>query len=346
MIRIAALVTLLTSPVLVPYVSYAAAKPPALHVVKNSRQLLAAAAAIGPAGGTISLAPGAYVIDKTITFTKVNMVNIVGSGWDTTIVRKGDGDAIAFVDCGFCAVQNLLINGDSAAKSGSGIAFRGQSSSCKVDFCRICGFAESGVVFDGDPKAPQSSNTVSNCHFIGNLGDQLRSLNNNDFYITGNQFGTHSKNPRTGCLLDHSSAGTYTMNYHWGNVNAFRMLNSNFNRIENNRFEESRESGMVIGDEKGWCALHIVTGNTIHTNSKAKSGAYPAVIATNAHAITFCTNQVFSWDANSVKHKSSLIFGAGCARWIVKDNIFGNNVESALVYDEKAAHIVKDNLTN
>ena len=68
-----------------------------------------------------------------------------------------------------------------------------------------------------------SSNSVRDCHFIGNLGDQLSSRHNNDFYIVGNQFGTHRAHPRSGCLLDHSSAGTYNMNYHWGNQVALRI---------------------------------------------------------------------------------------------------------------------------
>ena len=77
------------------------------------------------------------------------------------------------------------------------------------------------------------------------MGDQLWSFHNNDFYIVGNQFGTHRDFPRTGCVLDHSSAGSYSLNYHWGNHVALRMgPGANYNRIENNRFEESREKSL------------------------------------------------------------------------------------------------------
>jgi hypothetical protein len=322
---------------------------PLYRHVSTTAGFLDAMKSMGPEGGTIELAPGVYTIEKTVAFKGINHINIVGSGWNTTLQKKGDGDALVFTDCGFTVVRNLLINGDGSAKKGSGIVFGGSySSSCTVNFCRISGFPESGIFFDGASKSPLSSNTVKDCHFIGNKGIQLHSFNNNDFYIIGNQFGTHGNNPKVGCLLDHSSAGSYTLNYHWGNVNAMIMgPHSNFNRIENNRFEESLETGVIItGDPKGgWgCYYNIITGNTFHTNSKSKFGGYPAVEATESAAITFCSNQIFSWDNKSTRHKSSLIIGKNCSKWIVKDNIFSHNTEKPLVYDENAGHIVKDNI--
>ena len=322
------------------------AKPSGLYNVSSAAALVKAVNNAPKDGATIVLAPGTYEIDKTLVIQDKNTVNIVGSGWNTIIRKRGDGDAIRFTNSHFCTVKNLLMVGDPAAKTGSGIIFK-DTSSCTVDFCRICEFPESGVRFEGNPKSPMSSNTVSDCHFIGNRRDQLYSFNNNDFYISGNQFGTHSKFPKTGCVLDHSSAGTYTMNYHWGNVNAFRLgPGASFNRIENNRFENSRETGVIIGDPKGgdWSGFNIITGNTIHTNSEDKSGAFPAVEAYDAAEITFCQNQIFSWNSSALKHKSSLIIGRGCRDWIVKDNNFRHNVEKSLVYDENCGHIVKDNL--
>jgi len=335
--------------------AFAADKPdasadsqPRLYSVSTAAELVEAVRKVSPSGGTISLAPGVYEIIETLVIAGKNSVNMRGTGWDTAVRKKGEGDAILFDKSHFCTVRDLLILGDPSATSGSGIVFR-DGSSCRVDFCRICEFAVSGIRFEGNAKSPMSSNTVSNCHFIGNRQDQLYSFNNNDFYITGNQFGTHSKFPRTGCWLDHSSAGTYTMNYHWGNVNAFHLgPGSHFNRIENNRFEQSRETGIVIGDPKKGdpCAFNIITGNTIHTNSEGKSGEFPAVAAYDAHQTTFCQNQVFSWDSNSVKHKHGLVLGRNCVNWIVKDNNFRHSTGKSLVYDENAGHIVKDNLTD
>lgn len=322
-------------------------KPVALYNVSTVEELLAAVSKIGPDGGTIVLAPGNYRLEQTITINNQNHINITGSGWNTAIQKIGDGDVFVFDNSGFCTVRNLLMNGDGNAKTGSGIVFKGahKSSSCNVDYCRISNFPVSGIRFEGDKEKPLSTNTVSNCHFIGNRQEQLYSQHNNDFYIRGNQFGTHSEHPRIGCLLDHSSAGTYTQNYHWNNAVAFKLgPNSHFNRIEINRFEESDETGVIIGDKSGSCYLNIVTGNTFHTNSKNKLGGFPAINATNAVDTTFCTNQVFSWDSEHYKHKNSLVVGDGCKNWIVKDNIFRHNTEEPVVYDENAGHIVKDNM--
>lgn len=315
--------------------------------IENVDQLLSALAQLPPTGGTLCLRPGDYVVDQTLEIRSTHSVNLVGTGWDTKIVRRGEGDLLRVIDAGFCSVRNLLLLGAESATAGSGIVWR-NCSSCTIDNCRIVNFAESGVRYEGDPRHPMSSNALRDCHLIGNLGDQVWSQHNNDFYLIGNQFGTHRGAPRTGCLLDHCSAGSYSLNYHWGNHVGLRLgPGANFNRIENNRFEESRESGLVIGVPEGGDAnvLNIVTGNTFHTNSQAQSGAHPAVAAYDAHDTTFCGNQVFSWNSDQFRHRHSLLIGRNCDRWIVKDNIFRHNVQEAIVFDATKQLIVKDNLT-
>ena len=324
---------------------------PAYVVVQDVKALLRIAQRIGRDGGTIVLRPGTYRLTEPLV-VRHSHVNIVGAGWNTVIQRVGEGDALVFMDASFCTVRDLLINGDVAAKRGNGIVFRGQSTSCTVDFCRISNFAESGVLFEGDAKRPQSSNTVSRCHLVDNGGDQLRSVANNDFYIVQNQFGAHRRHgdaaPRSGTCLWPSSAGTYAMNYHWGNRVALRVgPGSHFNRFENNRFEESREQGVIIGQEgAAGCFLNIFVGNTFHTNSQAESGCWPAVEAYQASGVTFTSNQVFSWDSATLKHLHSLVLHKGCRSWIVKDNVFWHNTDAAVVYEADAHHIVKDNVTD
>lgn len=316
---------------------------PKLWEVKTSAQLVAAAAKIGSLGGTIRLAPGQYNITKPLVF-KGNRINIVGTGWDTEIRMTGKGNAMVFEDCGHSSIRDLMITGTKSADSG--IVFKGECGSNTVDFCRLAEFPISGIRFEGPKTGSQSTNTVSRCHFIGNLQDQLYLFNSNDFFILQNQFGTHGGNPKTGARLEQASAGTYSMNYHWGNEVALRLgPNSHFNRIENNRFENSLKEGVVMGGPQGWsCMMTIFTGNTVHTNSESASGKYPAVTATNVTSMTFTSNQVFSWASDSVKHSSSLIVGPGCKGWIIKDNIFGNNTGKGLIYELGQDHIVKDNI--
>jgi len=319
--------------------------------VGTAAELVQAAAAMPVVGGTILLQPGTYLLDAPLSFAHTNHVNLVGSGWNTTLVRRGAGDAIVFQDCSFSVVRDLMIVGDSAATAGSGIVYRGPSSSNRLAQCRIANFAESGVSYGGEPKQPQSSNVVAGCHFIDNAGDQIASHSNNDFLIEGNQLGAHARQgeraPHTGALLDHSAAGTYTKNFHWNNRVALRLEpGSHFNRIENNRFEESLETGVLIGDPDGreGVYLNIFLGNTIHTNSKGRTGEFPAVQAVFAVDFTFAANQVFSWDSEHYRHRSSLVLGPGCRSWIVKDNIFRHNAGPGLVFEPAAGHLVKDNL--
>ncbi len=334
----------------IPATSLAA---PALWEVHNATELFSAAEQCNsPGGGTIYLAPGVYVIDKTIAFRNVHHVNIHGSGWNTSIVRQGAGDAISFEDCSFAVLRDLHIAGHAKSATGSAIVYTGYSSSNAIETCRMENFRDSGVRYEGGPAKPMSSNSIRNCHFIGNRGDQLWSYCNNDFYIIGNQFGAFwldgvYEPSRTGAVLDHSSAGTYSMNYHWGNMVALRLQpGSHFNRFENNRFEESREYGILIGDASKSEGLYfnLFTGNTIHTNSQSASGKFPALLAYNAANVTFTSNQVFSWDNKTYKHKAGLELGKGCEKWIIKDNQFAHQTGPAVIYDASAGHIVKDNI--
>ena len=326
------------------------AAPPHAEV-SDAAGLIRAAAKMGEHGGTIRLRPGVYVLTAPLRFSRAHHVNLVGDGWDTALQTRGAIDAIVFDDCSFCTVRHLLVNGDEAAPAGSGILFRGQCSSCTVDFCRLSSFAQSGVRFEGEAASPQSSNVVSRCHLIDNGGDQLYSRYNNDFHILNNQFGAHRRQkeraPRSGACLDRSSAGNYSGNFHWGNRVALRMSpGCNFNRIENNRFEESREQGILMGDPSRAAGLYlnILTGNTIHTNSQDSPGKFAAVEAYGACDVTFCANQVFSWDSARFRHRASLDLGRGCKTWIVTGNHFRHHAVRAILYDPGAGHVFGQNI--
>ncbi len=126
------------------------------------------------------------------------------------------------------------------------------------------------------------------------------------------------------------------------------MVRCNFNRINNNRFEESSEAGVVIGEEADWSggAYNIFVGNTIHTNSQGNKGHFPAVDARHAAMVTFTSNQILSWDSNSTMHRVGLMLGPGCSKWIVKDNIIHHWTEKPLICDEKSGHIIRDNIVD
>jgi hypothetical protein len=161
-------------------VAFGADAPVKSHVwkVSNAAGLVAAVKEIGLDGGLITIEPGEYEVSEPLVFKAKSSVNIVGSGWSTIIKRKGFGDAIVFEgSCWNCRVYGLTLQGNKDAKTGSGIVFRkGEwSGICVVEYCHIDGFPEHGISFEGDPKKPFSSNTVSQCWLTNNLGDQLHS---------------------------------------------------------------------------------------------------------------------------------------------------------------------------
>ena len=251
---------------------------PADLTVSNAKELTEAVKALPWTGGRISLGPGEYEISETLVFQGTCFLTIEGSGASTVIRKKGTGDLMLFEgNCWHNTISSLTLESDPAAGSGSGIVFvsdknGGHCGDTAIKDCRIRNFAGSGVRFEGESRTPQSSNKVQWCYFQNNRGHQLYLRSSNDFHIVGNQFGGSSEVlPSSGCFMENCSAGTYTMNYHWDNAKGLVMgAECNFNRIENNRFEESAACGLQIGDENGRCGYDIITGNTFHTNSKNK----------------------------------------------------------------------------
>ena len=122
--------------------------------VSDTAGLFEAIDGFGPEGGTVFLKPGDYAIERTLEIRAKHDVRISGSGWNTRVIRRGAGDAIRLTDASFCTLENLLLLGDESARTGSGIVYQGHSSSCTIDSCRICNFAESGVRFEGGHNLP------------------------------------------------------------------------------------------------------------------------------------------------------------------------------------------------
>lgn len=317
----------------------------------------AASEANTAAGGLIRIAPGDYRLTEPLEFSGACHVTLAGGGWNTAL-RTDGFDALRFVNCSFCVVRDLLVAGNADAGDGWGIVVGPGSSSNTIERCRIAGFAAGGVCFTGERARQMSSNTLRDSHLVDNRRHQLYSLYNNDFYIIGNQFGCHllwsddypaTPRPWSGALLDHSSAGTYSMNYHWGNRVALRLAgNCHYNRIVNNRLEESVETALEIGAATSdvACYFNLITANTFHTNSHGAPGRHSVVVAHHAHEVTFTNNQVFSWDSASVRHKTALELAPTCSRWLIKDNILRHHTQAAIIAPTNAEHIVKDNLAD
>ena len=318
--------------------------------VSSTKELLEAIDKMPSDGGCITIIPGEYIIEEAVIIKNISNLVITGSGWNTKIIKKGDGDAFVFDgNCWSNVIKDLSIEGDKEATKGSGIVFQNGewSGICMIDYCFIKNFPESGIKFAGNEKTPFSSNTVSRCWLIENKGYQIYSFANNDFYFIQNQIGTGGENPIAGCILKNSSAGTYSMNYHWGNTVGLVVGNgSSYNRIENNRFEESRQVGLQIGEKESDTGTYftIVTGNTIHTNSENSYGEFNAVEGFNSHSTIFSQNQVFSWWSQGQATRNGLVLDDGCTEWIIKDNHFYHHTEKPIITNSNGKHIIKDNI--
>ncbi|MBP5275007.1 MAG: right-handed parallel beta-helix repeat-containing protein [Abditibacteriota bacterium] len=347
-------ITILLLLAMLSAVCFAQDRPaPREYSVSTAEELKEAVKSLPWTGGKITLMPGEYVIKETLSFSGTSFLTIEGAGASTVIKKEGNGDLFLFEgNCWHDTIRDLVLEGDPKADVSSGIVFTadkaGNRCGCvTVEGCRLTGFAQSGLRFEGDRKNPQSSNTVIRCWFQNNKSHQLYASASNDFHIIGNQFGGSAEcTPLSGCFLDGCSAGTYTMNYHWDNGKGLVLgSGSNFDRIENNRFEESRSCGLQIGDENGETSYDIITGNTIHTNSKNNFGAADQVAAFNANNITFTNNQLFSWNHLETASRNALFLSDTCREWIIKDNIFRHFTQMPVVYDKNGKHIIKDNIT-
>lgn len=301
-------------------------------------------------GCTIFIAPGTYTLNngEVLAMTNFN-VHFIGSGWDTVIQKTGNGDGITFTNTN-CSVQNLTIKADPAATTGSGIVFSGASAGRWVQGCWICSFPVSGVRFLGPSNAPQSTNSVSDCLFSDNRGDQLYLNYSHDFYIRGNYFQGYSSIPTSGICLDNASAGSVAKNYCFGNRVGMKMLpGCHYNRVESNRFDSNYREGLVIGGTAAgnFNQFSIFVGNMFYNNSRESYGIYSAAAAYNTDYCMFRENQVFVSDAQSFKHDWGLVLstaGTGCHKWIVTTNTFRDNRSGTVSYSGSVGHIVADNI--
>jgi hypothetical protein len=73
-------------------------------------------------------------------------------------------------------------------------------------------------------------------------------------------------------------------------------------------------------------------------------GGFSAVEARNTIDLIFSNNQIFSWDCSTVRHKSAVVAGSGCRSWIITGNTFRHHVEKAVVLEDTAGHVVRDNI--
>ena len=267
---------------------------------------------------TIFFPAGLYRTSAPLGISAINNMRLLGEGGTNTTIRLyGNGTVLSLTDASFCSIEELGFQHGSG--TGSGVIFWGINGSNNVDRCFFSLHAGGhGLAFSGTEAVSQSGNRVTRCLFLENGLAQLYMHRANDPVIAFNAYGGGTgPYAASGCTLSYSSAGQYVNCEHWNNTNALRIENSSFLRISNNRFEESRNEG-VLATNSPWCQF---SGNYLHTNSQSATGTYSALRLANCTKWNITGNTFMSW--NELRHKNSIEADAASS-WI---NMVGNMMD-------------------
>ena len=249
---------------------------------------------------TIFFPVGSYKITSTLTVPNAQNIRLLGGGRHNTIIHMfGNGNILTMTNPNHCALEELVFLRGSG--TGNGVVFSGQNGSNGIDHCAFEGNTGYGLAFTASQAVPQSSNRVTRCRFLSNTLEQLYMFWSNDSTIAFNTYGGGTGPYATAaCFLNNSSAGQYISNEHWNNTIALKLTSSNFLRIANNRFEESRQEGVLATT----CLYCQFNGNYLHTNSQSSSGTYSALRLSGSTSWNITGNTFMSW--NALRHKHSI----------------------------------------
>ncbi|MCW3701474.1 right-handed parallel beta-helix repeat-containing protein, partial [Burkholderia cenocepacia] len=266
--------------------------------------------------------PGGVSMCRPCAFTNLSGNTVRGAGLNTSLVQlTTPGTCWRFTDSENITLEHLgflPINGTGGT---SGVIFDTAArvaGNSRVEKCQFAGFDVYGLACIGSATFGLSGMKVKNNMLLANQQKQLYFTWSHDFWIEGNQYGILGGfgHPQFGCFLDNSNAGTYVQNYHWNNSIGFQMQFSQYNRIENNRFEESDSYGSYIYG----CSKMVYLGNTIHTNSEASKGTYDNVYFGLVTDSVIQGNSSFDWNGGSTGHRYGFNFGDGCSNLNIQGN--------------------------
>ncbi len=278
----------------------------------NSAAVLAAVAT----GREIIVPPGVYEINP-IAFADTHYFMIRGAArYGSTFRLMTAGTAMTFSNCQSAQLKDLSFDMGSSLAASSGVQWDLTSGIGVIEHCTFTGFSTSGVRWVGTALAPLSGNRLTNCLLINNASHGLYSYNSNDFFIEGNQFGAAGANPSYGSYLEASLAGTYTQNYHYGNVVAHAEYSCGYNRVCMNRFEESLREGVVLND----CGKIIFSHNSVHTNSEETINTYDHLSMTTVQHSIITDNSFFDFSGSVFAVNFCITASTGCSNLVIRNN--------------------------
>lgn len=279
-----------------------------------------------PGWSTVFFPSGTYRTTATLTVANPTAKRLVGAGGLNTIIRRsGNGDIMTFQDANWCSIEELTFQHAAGATSGNGVVFWGINGGANIDRCFFSLNPGHGLAFSGTEEGAQSGNRVSRCLFTENGLQQLQMDWSNDCVVRecafGGGFGPYAP---AGCLLRNSSAGQYTGNEHWNNVYALVIDGSDLLRVVGNRFEESRNEGVLATGSD----FVNFTGNFLHTNGQSSSGTYAAMQLIGCTNWNIVANQFMSW--NEIRHRNSVLADAASGLINIVGNMMNHNTLAAI----------------
>jgi hypothetical protein len=293
-------------------------------------------AAIDSGATEIRVPKGVYLVSP-LTITGKTSMQICGTdvAFGSQFKLNQTGAIFNLVGSSNVLITKLGLLPDTSISGTEGIRID-ENSNIRVIECIIYSFRGAGVRFTGTLASQISGCIVRDNLFLSNGKDgtsaQLDTYYANDFSYTGNQFGSFSPTtefPAVGVRLDYSSNGFFSDNLIWACVNGGNFTNSRYNRIANNRFEESRQNGCQIVN----CDEFIFTGNWLNDNSSATTNTYNHLTLQNVQRSVFSSNSFYPWDYPSTVAKYSIE---------LKTNSTFNTFSSNKSVEPGTAHIVLD----
>ena len=143
------------------------------------------------------------------------------------------------------------------------------------------------------------------------VSPQLECNYSQDYSYTGNQLGSigpfgPSNRPALGVRMTACSNGYFADNLIWQcGAGALFQSGCNYNRITNNRFEESQQAGLVFS----FCDENIIMGNWINDNSLQTTNTYDGFGMFTCTNNTVVGNIVYNWEQPAILQRNSFIVG-------------------------------------
>ena len=264
-------------------------------------------------GLDIIVDPGVYRhTGLTITNKDSQVLKGPGGLYKAQFFLTTAGNSVTLTSSTNIEFTDLGWTSDATVAGTAGIVTDGMSS-LRVYKNIFYRFKGPGVKMGGD-----LTHQISGCIIRDNLflscgtdgtSPQLEGNYSQDYSYTGNQLGSigpfgPSNRPALGVRLTACSNGYFADNLIWQcTVGALFQTGCNYNRITNNRFEESQREGVIFS----FCDENIILGNWINDNSLETTNTYDGFGMYTCVHNTVSNNIVYNWEQPTILQKNSFI---------------------------------------